>query len=160
MTDLKGGVWLSVRLGLLGVTCLSNALLAEPMAPAPDGAVGALVQGGAVCLVAAVMLMILIGIQAVNPRSATSWEYPAWTESFLDFSGPLRFFHFGAWYFAAAAAGALLGWLTRGVENLWLVSTASGAAIGTWLGVYVAWRLCKSKRTSPVGSVPRRPTRS
>ncbi len=129
------------------------------MAPPPDGVVGALLQGGAVGVATLVILMILIGIQAVNPRSAASWEYPKWNKSFLDFSNPLRFFHFGAWYFAAVAVGATTGWLARGVENLWLVSSASGAAAGTWLGVNAAWRAYKWKRlpASP-RSVGRRPT--
>lgn len=43
-----------------------------------------------------IAMIILIGVQVVNPRSAKLWHHPSWISNPFNFRDPIQFFHFGA----------------------------------------------------------------
>ncbi len=44
-----------------------------------------------------VVLLFVVGIQAINPYSAKVWRKPNWNINPLNFRDPVHFFHFGAY---------------------------------------------------------------
>ena len=53
-------------------------------------------------------MLFVIGIQAMNSRSATVWSYPRWALNPFSMRQPLQFFHFAGYFVLAAGVGALL----------------------------------------------------
>jgi hypothetical protein len=133
----QASVWLSVKIAILVLTFLSSVIKplggADALSPAE-----ALTLAAVVTPVWILMLLLVVDIQAINPRSDAEWHYPRLTDSLLNFGQPLSFFHFFAFYSGSMAAGSLLAHLATGVENLWWVGAGAGTALGLLLGV----RLC------------------
>jgi hypothetical protein len=103
-----------------------------------------------------VMLLLLLGIQALNPRSDPKWTFPAWDDNVLNFGQPLRFFHFIGTLMAATAVGASLSIMLGRTTDYWPIGGAGGLAMGLWLGVRLCWRMFSHKRSGPTGEESRR----
>ena len=59
-------------------------------------------------------LQFVLGIQALNKKSAKVWSPPSWKENPFSFKQPLQFFHFGGWFFVVSSLiSAVLTWLGK-----------------------------------------------
>lgn len=92
-----------------------------------------------------IAMVLVVGVQRVNPRSAHVWHRPSWTGNPFNFRDPIQFFHFAA--IITIAQGVVI--LARVsltsfpfyVESL--VPLAMG--LGVWVGVRVTMALYRSK---------------
>ena len=148
---MKGRGWLVARVSLTALTFLSTLIGPHSnlrFFEDPDpvlGVLGVVLLVGFQVLVWPVMFLFVLGIQALNPRSARTWVYPTWHDNPFDFSQPLRFFHMVVFMMAAAAIGAALSALWQPFEPVWDVGGPLGMALGGWLGLQVVWRVCAWK---------------
>jgi len=126
-------LWLWVRVAIVAIGGISGFSFASPEAVAQSN-----LNWGACVLIFLVVpfgLLFVIGIQAFNPMSATTWRRPSWYINPFLFSEPLQFFHFGAFYFIA---GGLVGVATlpfRGFSAAPLAFSLISVGLGMWLGV-------------------------
>ena len=121
--------WLLLRLFLCGFGFVSAAAVAEPRP-----AFGWLDFAVLVAVVPLVLLAI-IGVQALNPWSRPSWSKPNWSDNFLALGDPLRFFHFASFFFLASAAGSLASSLLSHSEQFGSAKALLAAGVGGWIGV-------------------------
>jgi hypothetical protein len=81
-------------------------------------------------------MLLVIGIQAVNPRSDPKWFYPGWALNPFKLGQPLQFFHFGGYFIMAAGVGALLRSLfvhdTPLAEPVVFTFWGAGILVGVW----------------------------
>jgi hypothetical protein len=81
-------------------------------------------------------MLLLLGIQAFNPRSASRWAFPQWGLNPFTTRQPLQLFHFCGYFFLAAGIGALLRALVLGTaagdEPIALASWGAGIIAGVW----------------------------
>jgi len=91
---------------------------------------------GVIFIFGVVGMLFVVGIQAVNPRSASVWRYPSWSINPFLLKEPLQFFHFGGYYFLALGVGVLVRHLvtphTIGPDSFFLLSLALGMLAGVW----------------------------
>jgi hypothetical protein len=87
---------------------------------------------------ASVAVLLVVGLQAINPLSAPRWHRPTWASRPFSLGDPLAFFHFGGWYFMAGAIGLLISTLCT--HSRGLVGPLSLACVG--LGIIAGVRLC------------------
>jgi hypothetical protein len=92
-----------------------------------------------------IAMVIVFGVQRVNPRSAKVWHPPSWTRNPFDFRDPIQFFHFGAIITIAQGVVVLARVSLTSFHVEALVPLAMG--LGVWVGVRVveARRLISSK---------------
>jgi hypothetical protein len=139
-------VWLLIRavvilLGALG----ASAFLPGPQSPFVGGQVTLLLVFFGFGVIA---MILVIGLQAINPRSAPVWTEPDWHVSPFSLTQPLQFFHMMGFHFIAVGAGAAVLTLIRhlaGVEPLLPVALGTGVL----LGVRCCIVLYRRKFTSP-----------
>ena len=81
-------------------------------------------------------MLFVIGIQAFNPRSASTWTFPQWRLNPFTMRQPLQLFHFCGYFFLAAGIGALLRALVlvtaAGDEPIAFASWGAGIIVGVW----------------------------
>ena len=98
-------VWAWVRIMIVAAFILMGLLLpAQPAAKPPIqwqdlGIIFAFIPVG---------LLFVVGLQALNRRSAIVWRYPSWWVNPFNVSEPLQFFHLGGYSFLAYGMGVLL----------------------------------------------------
>lgn len=114
-----------------------------------------------VLLFSVVSVVILVGIQAVNPLSAREWRPPSWDATPFDLGQPLQVVHFGGWWFVVGGCGMLASSVLHASGNWGSTGIVLAAGIGLLFGV----RLCERVFTSKVQSASSRvrrggPTRS
>jgi hypothetical protein len=85
-----------------------------------------------------IMILFVVGLQAVNRRSAPVWRRPSWSLNPFQPKEPLQFFHLGAFHFIAGGMVGLAAALFRGPTGVPLAVSLIAIGCGTWLGV----RLC------------------
>jgi hypothetical protein len=84
------------------------------------------------------MILFVVGLQAVNPWSASVWRRPSWCLNPFQAKEPLQFFHLGAFHFMAGGVVGLAAALFRGPAGVPLAVSLIAIGCGIWLGV----RLC------------------
>lgn len=81
-------------------------------------------------------MLFVIGIQAFNPRSASTWAYPQWGLNPFSMRQPLQLFHLCGYFFVAAGVGALIRAQILGIapgdEPLVYASWGAGIVAGVW----------------------------
>jgi hypothetical protein len=126
--------WPYVRGGIVTASFLGGALgtdhgIADFGISLPAIAFGAFALG-------VVGMLLVVGIQAFNPRSDATWAYPKWTANPFRLGQPLQFFHLGGYFFLFAGIGALLRWLfvreTPLLEPIALSAWGAGILAGVW----------------------------
>ena len=137
--------WAIVRVVLVAAAFLQTALSNRSFAPAEGVTVPLLVIVFGFGIIA---LLLVIGVQRLNPYSAPTWRYPSWSVSPFSLREPLQFFHFCGFFFLAGGVGGAVGQVLRGQQlgltNLFL--PAFGA--GILCGVYACTLIYRGKMTS------------
>ncbi len=136
MQKLRVNIWLVSRgavllLGALG----ANSFVPGPQSPFAGGSITLLLifLGGGV-----IATIFVVGLQALNPHSATVWKCPDWYTSPFVLKQPLQFVHLAGFFFIASGVTAGLITLLRhsmGLEAL--LPLALGA------GILIVVRYCK-----------------
>lgn len=92
---------------------------------------------GVIFLFGIIGMLFVIGVQTINPRSATTWRAPSWNINPFLIKEPLQFFHFGGFYFLACGVGVLIrhALVSHNVapNSFFLLALASGVLVGVWL---------------------------
>jgi hypothetical protein len=131
--------WSYVRGGLIAASFLGGAFGADRRYVefgygVPEIAVAVFVFG-------IVGMLLVVGIQAFNPRSDAEWAYPKWTLNPFRPGQPLQFFHFVGYFFLAAGVGALLRSLfihaTPVSEPVVFTFWGAGILAGVWCCIRV-----------------------
>jgi hypothetical protein len=97
--------WLFVRIAL--VLLCGVASLFVPVGPQAEPPMG----WGAVLVilfVCPVVLVVVLAVQSINPRSAAQWRRPSWMLNPFNFREPLQFFHFAAYVLLAQGLATLV----------------------------------------------------
>jgi hypothetical protein len=92
-----------------------------------------------------IAMVVVLGVQRINPYSAKVWHHPSWTSNPFNFRDPIQFFHFAA-----------ITTTAQGIVVLVRVSLASfpfyvealvplAMGLGVWVGVRVVTALYRSK---------------
>lgn len=55
-----------------------------------------------------IALILVVGIQYLNPRSDAHWTRPDWKENPFNFGNPVQIFHLGAYVFLAQGSVTLM----------------------------------------------------
>lgn len=55
-----------------------------------------------------VMLIFVLGIQFINPKSGSTWQPPSWWVNPFNFSQPYQFFHLAFYFFLASGVGLII----------------------------------------------------
>lgn len=131
-----GAVWLWIRVAVLALGGLPGVLIGASSEPAPEGY--NFMAGLLMLIFTPVVVLLLVGLQAINPFSARIWRRPSWYTNPLLFTEPLQFFHLAAFYFLASGAGVLLG------LPLGSLSGFPVAVVLLSIGLCVGVRLCIS----------------
>lgn len=137
--------WTTVRIVLIAAAFLLSAFGGQEQSE-PEQMPAAFLL---LVLMAGVLgLPFIIGIQRVNPWTASVWQYPTWSANPFQPREPLQFFHFGGYFMLGAGAGSLLNQLAMGLplDSSGSVLLAFGA--GILVGVRICTRLFKSKMAS------------
>jgi hypothetical protein len=134
--------WAYVRIGIL-LAALASALF-EPLGPRAKPPI----EWPALFVIFGVLpiaLVVILGVQRINPSSAKTWTRPSWSSNFLNFRDPIQFFYFAAFLSVAQGVAVLAKIALTGTQFYVeaLVPIAIGA--GAWLGVKLAMLLYRSK---------------
>src|SRR5258708_2617779 len=109
-------------LGALG----ANSFVPGPQSPFAGGSVTLLLVFFGFGVIA---MVFIVGLQAINPHSATVWTKPDWHVNPFSLKQQLQFFHLAAFFFIvtglAAAVVALLRHLA-GLEPLLPIALGAG----------------------------------
>lgn len=97
-------------------------------------------------------VLFVVGLQALNPRSATVWRPMSWSINPFLFKEPLQFFHAGAFHFMAGGLMACLPvlWGSRTIPAQGVFILVIG--VMTWASLYLCTRVFRRKMESPAGS--------
>jgi hypothetical protein len=105
MGSQRPAVWIWVRIVIITIGSASSAILGVGSLVAHGGwpleLFGFALSGGLVGVV------LTVGMQAINPRSASVWTRPDWHANPFSVLQPVQFFHLMALY-CVATAGAML----------------------------------------------------
>lgn len=131
MQTLAVNFWLIVR----AVVLLSGILDASSFVPGAHSPFG----GGTVTVLliffgfGMVAMVLVVGSQAINPRSAAAWTRPGWHANPFSLKQPVQFFHMAGFYFIVvgltAIALAQIRHLT-GLEPFLPVALGVGVLVG------------------------------
>lgn len=92
-------------------------------------------------LVATLGTLAVIGVQAINPRSARHWRKPSWEINPFHFQEPLQCFHCAAYHFVAAGAVGCATLIWRGASAaplaVALLSMGAGARLAVELSLHI-----------------------
>src|ERR1700742_3096605 len=96
MQRVRVSVWLVVRTAVLMLGVLSASQFSPgPKSPFAGGSVPLLLMFFVFGVIA---MVLVIGLQAINPRSATMWTNPDWHVNPFSWKQPLQFFHMSGYY--------------------------------------------------------------
>ena len=98
-----------------------------------------------IVLFAPLALLLVVGIQAINPCSAKVCRKPSWTINPFLFKEPLQFFHLGAYHFMAGGIVGSLSLFYRGTEAAPLAMLMLSIGAGVWLGVQLCILIFRKK---------------
>jgi hypothetical protein len=100
---VRMNAWLAVRAAVL----LSGMPGASSFIPGPESPF----SGGSIMLLlmffgfGVVAMIFVVGLQAINPRSAAVWTRPNWSVNPFSLKQPLQFFHMTGFYFIVVGLG-------------------------------------------------------
>ena len=141
-------VWMWFRLAAIVVVIISScfAPLGSHANPSPAWYVP--IMTFIFCPIA---IIVVFGVQRVNPRSAKVWHPPSWTMNPFNFRDPIQFFHFGAIITIAQGVVVLarVSLTSRPFYVEALVPLAMG--LGVWIGVRLVETVYRSKFAVPQG---------
>lgn len=134
--------WVIVRWALIAASAIGTFFVPlGPQARPPIGW-GALLAIFAFCSVG---LAFVLGLQAINPRSAKLWLRPSWQLNPFNFRQPLQFFHLGA-YVCLAQALVVLARLAVSQVSFYVEALVPLAmAIGVLLGLQFVTLVFRAK---------------
>jgi hypothetical protein len=92
-----------------------------------------------------IALVLVIGFQRLNPRSAKVWQHPAWSTNPFNFRDPIQFFYLGALLSVAQGVVAILRVFIASVPLYPEAFVPLTMGIGTWLGVKIVVLLNPAK---------------
>jgi hypothetical protein len=124
-------VWLVIRTAVI----LLGALGAHSFVPSAHSP---FVGGSSVLLLAFLCFglfatILVVGVQAINPRSAPVWTVPDWHVNPFSLTQPLQFFHLMSFHFIACGACAAVLTVSRhtvGVDPLLPLALGVGTLSG------------------------------
>ncbi len=139
--------WAWVRFILLAVSFLAELLRPSVSTDVPSIGWYGLV---AILVLSALGLLFVIGLQALNPRSAPVWNVPSWQANPFQLSQPLQFFHLGGYFALSVGIGSILkslisGWTLQPGTFMWVVF-GIGLLAGVQLCVMVFRRKIKTAK--------------
>jgi hypothetical protein len=127
-------VWLIVRWALIVASAVGTFFV--PLGPqaSPPMGWGAVL---AIFVFCPIGLVLVLGLQLINPRSAKAWFRPSWHLNPFNFRQPLQFFHLGAYVCLAQALVVLarlaVSQVSFYVEALVPLVMAAGILLGLQL---------------------------
>ena len=130
-------IWLVVRAAVLMLGTLgASSFVPGPRSPFAGGSVTLLLMFFGFGVIA---MMLVVGLQAINPRSASVWIKPDWHVNPFSLKQPLQFFHMMGFYFIVVGLTAIV--LTQ-LRHLSGLEPCLPIALGA--GVLVGIRCCVS----------------
>ena len=90
-------------------------------------------------------LLLVIGVQYINPFQDKQWTAPSMDSNFLNFKNPVHFFHAGGYFFAAAGLGMIVGAFYQGASNVIFGFGLLSGSIGLLLGVKLCVKVYRKK---------------
>jgi hypothetical protein len=130
IAELNVWVWSRVAVLLLGVLG-AKAFVPGPRSPFAGGSIALLplfFASGAIAII------FVVGLQAINPRSAIVWIKPDWRANPFLIRQPLQFFHLCGYFMVATGVAAGVITLLRhlsGWEPLLPIAFGAGILLGT-----------------------------
>lgn len=131
MRSFRLNVWLVVRaavlmLGMLG----AKSFVPGPQSPFAGGSVTLLLILFGFGVIA---MVFVVGLQAINPRSALVWVKPDWHANPFSLKHPLQFFHLIGFYLIVVGLAAIV--LTQikhvsGLEPFVPIALGGGVLVG------------------------------
>ena len=92
-----------------------------------------------------IALVLVIGFQRLNPRSAKVWRHPSWSTNPFNFRDPIQFFYFGAFLSIAQGIVTLLRVLVAPAPLYPEEFVPLTMGVGIWLGVKMVVALNRAK---------------
>ena len=137
---MNGWVWFRL-------TAIALVIIAGCFVPLGPRATPPLDWGvlGIIFVFCPIAMVIVFGIQRVNPHSAKVWCRPSWTTNPFNFRDPVQFFHLAA--LVSIAQGLIV------ITRVWITSYPFYAealvplamGLGAWVGVKVVMVVYRSK---------------
>lgn len=134
--------WLFVRIALVLLSGVASLFVpVGPQAVPPMGWSAVLV----ILFACPAMLVVVLAVQSINPRSDTKWRRPSWFLNPFNFREPLQFFHFAAYVLLAQGLATLVKVAVSPIPFYAeaLVPLAMGVGIGG--GIQLALLVFRSK---------------
>ena len=148
---MNGDLWFKIRMGVMAAGFVigliaSGALPVDELRELPTPMLGVLTAVVIIGLaLMPVMLIAVVGVQAINPASDERWDVPSHRSNPFRLGNPLTFFHF----IGCTIAVASLGFIVSGIWNgLYAVIYGVLLLIGSamvLLGVRLCTRIFKHK---------------
>lgn len=134
--------WFIIRLVLVAFAFLGGVFSTQPT-PQPDGVSAGILLG--IFAFGILGMLFVVGIQRVNPRTASTWRYPSWAINPFLLREPLQFFHLGGFFMLAAGAGNLLRILFVEQASWFSALTLLAFGAGILGGVYACTVVYRGK---------------
>ena len=142
--------WLLARIALLAFVAISSFFVPLGQQASPPLSWQAL---GVIFVFCPVALVIVLGLQTLNPRSAGLWHKPSWSLNPFNFKEPVQFFHLGAYVFIIQGTVTLArATASQAISIEVLVPLAMG--MGILVGLEVCRKLFRSKFAAQPGAAP------
>jgi len=147
---MAGKTWFRIRSGLLAYGFIAAAATAHVQLAQLRSFPFAMTLGfyvvcAVMLLAIPLMLVAVIGFQAVNPFSDKMWTRPTHQSNPFRFGNPLLFFHFAGYFFGAAGLGVLVSALWNGLPALLGGLEGMVGAFTTLVGVRWAMHVYRFK---------------
>ena len=147
---MSGHTWLRIRLGFMALVFLAGLFVPaeqfEELRSRPNRTLATVGVFKVVSLsFIPLMLLLVIGIQAVNPFSDDKWTVPTHRSNPLRLGNPLLFFHFGAFIGGASGLGMLVSSLWNGLFVAAFGAVVVLGSIMSLVGVRLCSRVFKHK---------------
>jgi hypothetical protein len=91
------------------------------------------------------IMLVVIGLQRINPWSASAWQYPDWALNPFELREPVQFFHFTGYVLLAAGLGSLARTLSGAQVLTAETQILVVAGAGQLCGVYACIAIFRSK---------------
>ena len=88
-----------------------------------------------ILLASPLMLLFVIGTQAINPFSAKVWELPSWHSNPFNLKQPLQFFHLGSYLMMVSGISLIIFSLIKSINITPLHFSFFSFGLGCLLGV-------------------------
>jgi hypothetical protein len=135
-------VWLIVRWVIIAASAVGALFVPPGPQASPPIGWSALLAILAFCPVG---LLLVLGLQVINPRSARLWLRPSWQINPFNFRQPLQFFHLAA-YVCLAQALVVLARLAVSQVSFYVEALVPVAmAIGILLGLQLVTLVFRAK---------------